>query len=53
MPSGGPAGGAGSPALVVTPQEKGRVGGGGWPKGGDPVYDLGRTAGGVRVGGGG
>ena len=35
MASGGPAGGAGSPALVLTLQEKGRVGGGGWPEGGD------------------
>ena len=31
--SGGPAGGADSPALVLNPQEKGRAGGGG-PEGG-------------------
>ena len=27
--------GANSPALVLTPQEKGRAGGGGWPEGGN------------------
>ena len=33
--SNGRSGGAGSPTLVLTPQEKGRAGGGGWPERGE------------------
>ena len=41
--SGGPAGGVASPAPELTPQEKGRVGGGGWPEGGDLATEVGSS----------
>ena len=41
--SGSPAGGTGSPALVLTLQEKGRAGGGGWPEGGDLATEDGAS----------